>query len=118
MSDFEAHAGQLRTKITIQQPTITTGVDAAQVPTWANVSTNPTVWARWVNAHGQEMLQSDALQSQQRAVVTIRHRTDIQESWRIQRVSDSSYWQIVSVDAVRGQNRWVELLVERAKGTV
>lgn len=118
MADLNITIADLRTRITFQSPTVSADAGGAQVPSWANVATNPTVWARWINAHGQEVITSDASQSVQRATVTVRHRTDIRESWRILRVSDSSYWQIVSIDAVQGRNRWVELVVERAKGTL
>ena len=118
MDALKVSIADLNTRITFQQPTVTADAGGAQVPSWANITSNPTVWARWINAYGQENVQSASLQSAQRATVTVRNRTDIKESWRIIRVSDTSYWQIVSVDAVRGQNRWVELVVERVKGTV
>lgn len=115
---YQVDAGELRTKVTFQSPTVSQGNDGAQVPTWSNVTSNPTVWARWVDAHGQEAMTGDALKSVQRAVVTIRHRSDIVTSWRVKRVSDSTYWQIISVDLVQGRNRYIEMVVERAKGTV
>lgn len=118
MADYNVRLSDMRTRITFQQPTVTTGVDGAQVPTWANVTSNPTVWARWINAHGQEAVSSDALKSVQRAAVTVRNRSDVTTAWRILRVADSTYWQVISIDHVQGRNRWTELVVERAKGTV
>lgn len=118
MSDLNITIADLRTRITFQSPTVSQGADGAQTTVWANVSTNPTVWAKWINDHGQEAVQSEALQLQQRATVTVRHRSDIKETWRIQRVDDSSYWQILSLDPVQGRNRWVEMRVERVKGTL
>ncbi len=115
---YTVNAGDLRTRITFQSPTVTPDAGGAQVPSWANISTNPTVWARWVNEHGQEAVQSESIQSSQRAVVTVRHRMDLKESWRVTRVGDTTYWQILSIDAVQGRNRWVELVVERVKGTL
>ena len=115
--EYTVNAGDLRTSITFQQPTITSDAGGAQKPGWANVSTNPTVLARCVMAHGQEVVTSDALKSSQRMVVTIRHRTDIQTTWRIV-MADSSAWQIISVDPIQGRNRYVELVAERVKGPV
>lgn len=108
--------GDMRTRITFQQPTIVADAGGAQATTWANVSTNPTVWARWVYAHGQEAVQSEALQNVQRAIVTVRYRTDILPSWQV--LMDSLAWKIISIDFVQDRNHWVELVVERAKGTV
>jgi len=116
MAEYNVNAGDLRTRITLQSPTITKDDGAAQVPGWANATTNPTVWARWVNAHGQEMVSSEALQSSQRAVVTIRHRTDVLTTWRV--LKDGAAWQIISLDPVQGRNHWLEMVVERVKGTV
>lgn len=116
MSDMNIAISDLRTRITFQTPTITTDAGGAQVETWANVATNPTVWAHWVNEHGQEAMQSDALKSTQRAAVTVRHRSDVLTMWRV--LKDGEVWQLISVDPVQGQRRWVEMIVERVKGTV
>lgn len=116
MSRYGVQAGELRTQITFQQPTVSKDAGGAQSSSWANVATNPTVWARWVNAHGQEAVGSDALKSVQRATVTVRHRTDILTTWRVLKGGED--WKVISVDAVRGENRWIELVVERVIGTV
>ena len=113
---YTVNPGELRTPITFQSPTVTKDAGGAQVVSWANVGTNPTVWARWINAHGSEAVGSDALKAVQRATVTVRHRSDVSTTWRV--LNGSEAWQVISVDLVRGDNRWVELVVERAKGTV
>ena len=115
---YSVNAGELRTRITFQEPTVSQDAGGAQKKTWANVATNPTVWARWINAHGQEVVTSEALKSVQRATVTVRHRSDILSTWRVLRVEDGTAWEIVSPDPVQGRRRWVELVVERAKGSV
>lgn len=116
MADYVINPGDLRTRITLQQPTISTDAGGAQRETYADVPTNPTVWAKWVNAHGQEALQQNAVISAQRAAVTIRHRTDVAESWQI--VKDGEAWKIISIDRVQDKHRWLEMVVERVKGTV
>lgn len=115
-NQYAVRIGELRTRITFQQPTVSKDAGGAQSSGWTNVATNPTVWARWVNAHGQEVVGSDALKSVQRATVTVRHRTDILTTWLVLKGGEA--WQVISVDPVRGENRYVELVVERAKGTV
>ena len=115
MADLNISIADLRTRITFQSPTITKDGGAAQKKTYANIGTNPTVWAQWINDHGQEQVLSGAEASVQRATVRVRHRTDIQETWQV--VKDSENWQILSIDPVQDQNRWVELRVERVKAT-
>lgn len=116
MADYRFNPGDMRTRITFQQPTITKDDGGAQVAGFTNISTNPTVWARWINAHGDEAVTSDALKSVQRATVTIRYRSDVLSTWQI--VRDGAAWQIVSIDEVQDRNRYVEMVVERAKGSV
>jgi SPP1 family predicted phage head-tail adaptor len=116
MADFAVSIADMRTRITFQSPTVSTDAGAAQSNTYANVSTNPTVWARWVNAHGVEAVTSEALESVQRATVTVRYRTDIKSTWQI--LKDGEAWKIISVDEVQDRNRWIELIVERIKGSV
>jgi SPP1 family predicted phage head-tail adaptor len=112
---YTVNPGDMRTQITLQSPTISQDAGGAQVNTYANVSPNPTVWARWVNAHGVEAVTSEALKTVQRATVTIRHRTDINTTWRVLKSSEA--WQIISIDPVQDKRRFVELVVERAKGS-
>jgi len=116
VAEFTVNPGEMRTRITFQSPTIVTDAGGAQSETYANVSTNPTVWAKWVNDHGQESVSSEADKSIQRATVTVRHRTDILETWQV--LNNNEAWKIISKDPVQGRNRWVVLRVERAKGTV
>jgi SPP1 family predicted phage head-tail adaptor len=115
MAGLNIKIADLRTRVTFQQPTTTKDVGGAQVQGFANVATNPTVWARWINAHGQEAEQSEALKSVQRATVTVRYRSDILPTWQL--LKDDEAWQIISVDPVRDRNRWIEMIVERAKGS-
>lgn len=116
MTEYVVNPGDLRTLITFQEPTITLDDGGAQVSTFANVTPDPTVWARWINAHGQEAVNSDALKSVQRATVTVRYRSDISETWQV--LKDGVAWKIISIDPVQDKKRWVEMVVERAKGSV
>jgi SPP1 family predicted phage head-tail adaptor len=116
MADYSVRLSDLRTRITLQEPVITTDAGGAQKAGWRNAA-NPIVWARWINAHGQEVVSSDALKFGQRAVVTIRYRADLQTTWQVLK-DGSEPWQIISIDQVQGRNAWTELVVERVKGSV
>jgi SPP1 family predicted phage head-tail adaptor len=117
MAGYAISVGDLRTQITFQSPTITTDAGAAQKSSFSNVATNPTVWARWINAHGQEILTGNAMSSVQLATVTVRHRTDITTKWQIVK-DDGTTWQVISIDEVQDRNRWIEMVVERAAGSL
>ena len=116
MTDYRVQLSDMRTRITFQEPTITKDAGGAQKAGWTDIALNPTVWARWVAAHGQEVTGSEALRSSQRAVVTIRYRADVLPAWRV--MKDEEAWEILSVDPVQDRNEWTELVVERVKGTV
>ena len=116
MAQIEVNPSDLRTRITFQTPTLTKDAGGAQVVSWADIATTPTVWARWINAHGESVVQGTTLQSAQRATVLIRYRADVVPIWQI--VKDGENWQIISVDMVQDRNRWIEMVVERVKGTV
>ena len=112
---YQVNAGDLRTLITLQEPTLSSDGGGAQTAAYADTATNPQVWARWVNAHGQENTEK-ALKNVQRATVTIRHRSDIKTTWRL--LKDDDAWQILSIDKVQDKRRWVEMVVERVTGSV
>ena len=119
MADYNMHVGQLRTRITFQKPTVTQGADGAQVPSWANISTNPTVWSHWVHDHGQETaLEAGAGKSVERATVTVRYRSDLVAAYALLDPA-SARWQIISPpENVQNLNRWTVFRVERVKGTL
>jgi SPP1 family predicted phage head-tail adaptor len=116
MADLNIQVSDLRDRVTFQSPTISKTSGGAQTEAYANVGTNPTVWALVVYDHGQEVVANDAEKSVQRATVTIRHRSDVLATWQI--LIDGAAWKIFSVDHVRGRNRWTVLRVERVIGTV
>lgn len=116
MAGLNIRISDLRTRLTFQEPAIIKDAGGAQKTTYANVGTNPTVWAQWINDHGQEAVSSDAQVSLQRATVRVRHRSDIVETWRV--MKDGEAWQVLSIDPVQDRNHWVELRVERVKATV
>lgn len=107
--------GELRTPITLQTPTITTDAGAAQKETWATL-TNGTVLAKWTNVHGGEVWQSQAVQAVSAATVWVRYRADLTTACSILKGSDR--YQIVSIDDVQERHEYLELKVQRVKGSV
>jgi head-tail adaptor len=118
MPNFTVSIAELNTRITFQASTLSQGTDGAQVPTWANIASVPTVWSKWVHDHGQELALGDAGKSIERATVTVRYRSDIKSSYAILDAAGAR-WQIISApENVQNQNRWTVFRVERVKGTV
>lgn len=117
MADLNIQIGEMRDRITFQSPTINKTTGGAQTESYANVATDPTVWALWVNDHGQEGVASDAEKSTQRATVTVRYRSDVLTTWQV--LKDGVAWKLISPpDHVRGRNQWTVLRVERVQGSV
>lgn len=105
--------GELRTSITLQTPSIETDDGGAQKPSW---STLAVVKARWVNVHGAEVWASEAVQAVSPATVLIRYRSDVTTACSI--LKGSARYQIVSVDNIQERGEYLELKVQRVKGSV
>jgi SPP1 family predicted phage head-tail adaptor len=117
MTGLKVSISDLQTRITFQQPTESKDAGGAQTQVYANVSTNPTVWSKWVHDHGQESEQGNAIVAIARATVTVRYRSDIDPSWQI--LNNGLAWKIITPpENVQNQNQWTVFRVERAKGTV
>lgn len=117
MADLNVRISDLRDRITFQTPTISKTPGGAQTEAYANVATNPTVWAQVVYDHGQTVVSNEAEKAEQRATVTIRYRSDVSDKWQV--LIDGNPWKIISPpDHVRGLNRWTVLRIERVTGTV
>jgi SPP1 family predicted phage head-tail adaptor len=118
MANFDVQVSDLRYRITFQSPTINKAASGAQTESYANIATNPTVWAQIVWDHGQNVVvATDAERSEQRGTVTIRYRSDVSDKWQV--LVDGNAYKIISPpDHVRGLNRWTVFRIERIEGTV
>jgi len=102
--------GELRTQVILKKRSVTTGTGGFQVPGW---STLATVFCKWVNAHGSEILTADMAGAEAPATVTIRYRSDIDPTYAIEKGGE--LWEIVSMDNIREKNELLELKVKRLK---
>lgn len=117
MGKFVVPIADLRTRITLLTPTIATDAGKAQKVTYADFTTNPTVWAKIVYAHGQESVSSDASKSVQRLTVTLRYRSDVNATHAMR--MNGEVWKFVGTpDNIQKLNRWLEIQAELVKGTV
>jgi SPP1 family predicted phage head-tail adaptor len=115
--DLNITIADLRDRITFQSPIISKSPGGGQVTAYANVASNPNVWALVVYDHGQTIVSNEAEKAEQRATVTIRYRIDVSDKWQV--LIDGNPWKIISPpDHVRGKNRWTVFRVERVTGTI
>jgi len=105
--------GELRTSVLFQSSALTQDAGGAQVPAYTDLD---TAKVKWVNAHGNEAVSADAAKSSQRATVTRRYHSAVDETTFI--VKDGQRWQVISVDDIQLRHEYMELVVERVKGTV
>ena len=103
--------GELRTSIILKSRTVTTGTGGFPIPTWP--TTIATVWAKWVNVHGQEAWIAQTAQAGQAATVTIRYRSDIDLTCAVFKGSDR--WEIVSMDNIQERGEYLEMKVIRKR---
>ena len=100
--------GEMRTRVTLQKRTVTTGTGGFQQETWSTVA---TVWAKWINVHGSEAWNAAAREAVEPATVTIRWRSDVDLTCRI--LKGSAGYQIVSIDNIQERNEYLECKVQR-----
>lgn len=114
MAQVRVRIGEMRTRIKLQSPAIGTDSGAAQKAIWANEA---TLWARRINAHGQEAIANESAQASQTARLTLRYYPAVQAAWRV--IMDGKAWRIVAPpDHIQDGNRYTELLVQLTDGSI
>lgn len=76
-----------------------------------NFTAFATVWARWVNVHGQEVWAAESANAVQAATVLIRWRADVNPACGVMKGAD--WYEIVSMDNIHERNEYIELKVRR-----
>lgn len=109
--------GELRTRGTLQTSTLTKDAGGAQVESWANFATNPTVYIKIKYAHGPESISADAKQAVSRMTLMMRYRSDVHAGHAI--LLGSERWKFVSPpDNIENRNEYLEIQAELVKGSV
>lgn len=106
----DAPIGKLKTAITIKS--VTSGSDANGTPT-APETTVLTAKCLWQNAHGTETVENLRLNLGELATITMRYSSLVNVQQRIYRGSETTPWEIVSIDNVEQRNRWLEIKVRK-----
>ena len=83
VSKCPAQTFRLTERVTFQEATEAKNAVHEIISTWADISTNPTVWAEVKPVSGREYFDSRQLRSENTIKVTIRSRSDITEKMRV-----------------------------------
>ena len=102
--------GELRTRITLQQRSVSVETGGFSVPTWSTIA---EVWAKWTNVHGTEAWAALTAQAEGAATVLIRYRDDVDTTCSVL-LGDMRY-EIVSMDNISQRGVSLELKVKRMK---
>lgn len=102
--------GELNQSVTLQNRVITADAGGFQVKSWTNIA---VVWAKWRNVHGSEAWQAQAIEAEGAATVTIRYRSDVDETCAV--LKGTERYEIVSLDDIQEHNEYIELKVRRVR---
>lgn len=103
-------AGRLDRRITLQVVTRARDASGSWTESWANVATDPVVWAGKRDTLGSERVQSGAETSTADAVFVLRWRNDITTSHRV--LEGALAWDVVAL-AELGRRDGLELTCRR-----
>ena len=85
-------AGRMDAQITLQSATAAQDVFGQPIDTWADLATDPTVWAEVIPLSGRERFQAQQVDAEVTTTFRIRWRTDLDEEMRV--VYDSTPYDI------------------------
>lgn len=105
-------AGRLDRRITLQVATRARDASGSWTESWANVATDPVVWAGKRDTLGSERVQSGAETATADTVFVIRWRADLTASHRV--VDDAgAAWDIIAPPTELGRRDGLELTCRR-----
>ena len=108
--------GRMDQRVTFQSVTRATDNMGGAVETWANVPSIPTVWANVRPLpRSSETVGADRVEARGRYLVTIRHRSDIDESTRM--VWKSEVYNIRRIERTGGRTLYLTFEAERGAAT-
>lgn len=76
-------AGRYDRQITIQSATETQSSTGYAAESWANLGTDPTVWAQVIQKSGREFFEADKVAAEVVTVFRIHYRSDLTNKMRI-----------------------------------
>lgn len=109
-----ANPGELRTKAYFKRVRRDTDDEGFPLEPEENVfGEGNFAKCKWVNAHGSESFVAKQLELREPATITMRYSPLIKDDLLVYRGSDTKPYEIISIDNVEEQNRWLEIKVQR-----
>lgn len=109
-----ANPGELNTPVYFFRYTRTLDDEGDYTDTPVNVfGEGKYMPCKWVNAHGSEVFEAMQLQLREPATITCRYSAMIDRTLDVYRGTDPNPYEIISVDNVQNQGRWLEIKVQR-----
>ena len=106
--------GDLRSRVTFQVATRESDSQGGAVETWANLTTNPTVYGYLAAVSSRERYFSNQVQTQRSHVLVIRYRTDLTTDMRF--TYESRTFQIKGIRNPEERKAFLILDVEENQG--
>lgn len=109
-----ANPGELRTEIVIERTIGGVDADLYEIDGWENVfGEDASVLVKWVNAHGNEVLEARRQNLKQPATLTMRYSPLITVDCRVKKTGDPVPHEIISIDDVEERHQWLEIKIGR-----
>lgn len=106
----DARAGEMRTKILVQESRGGTNSNGIEGETWEDAVTR---YCKWVNAHGSEVFDAKQAGLSEFATLTMRYTEKVTPTCRVFKGSDPRPYEIISVNDVEDRHIWLEVKVHR-----
>lgn len=115
-----ANAGELRTAVYFKSLSVTPNARGFQTEVETNVFGQDTkgndipIMCKWVNAHGNEVWNAMQLKLRSPATITTRYSPLLDNpTLVIYKETDTAPYEVISIDNVENQNKWMEIKVQR-----
>ncbi len=99
----------MKYRVTIKQPVLTTDGAGGFTESWQNIATAPVVYAAIMPANSGQQLKFGQLETTATHHIVIRYRTDITTAMRLTD-EDGAVYSIISVSGQNGAKVFLELL--------
>ena len=113
------NAGELRTRVQIKRRIVVTNENGFDEETYENAfGDGQYVYCMWVGAHGSEVFSRDSYTERRTATLTMRYSPLADDGTLVVfPEGENTPWDVVNVDDVRRQHRYLELsVVKRIPG--
>ena len=99
--------GDLKTRLTIQEPVRTPDGGGGFTTVWQNIATEPVVFAQVIQTSGGETLRGQQVTAGAAYRITLRHRDDITPAHRL--LDGATAYNITALRDPDGSHAWLDI---------